>query len=92
MTTLPRFLLATGWGSVLAGDLVLNAYYKYKMDRNIAPGREPYKGKGFKRLAFQYDPADYTALGQTYRRKLVVLEFFLFAWAAAAPWIIHAGD
>jgi hypothetical protein len=76
----------------VAGSFILDAYYTYKMDRNIVPGRNPYRGKGIKRLAFQYDPADYTELGQRYRRKLVWLEFLSIVWIGAAPWIIHAGD
>jgi hypothetical protein len=76
----------------LAGGVILTAYSHYKMDRNLAPGRNAYRGKGLHRLSFQYDPEDYTELGQGYRRKAIWLELFIFGWCAAAPWIITAGD
>jgi hypothetical protein len=80
MTTLPRFLLATGWGSVFAGACILTAYYNYKMDRNVAEGRNPYRGKGngIHRLSFQYDPEDYTELGPALSPKGHMVGIFYF--------------
>jgi hypothetical protein len=100
MTTLPRFLLATGWGSALAAGIIYNAYCHYKMDHNVAPGRNPFRRwtrsdphgyKGLRRFTFQYDPNDYTEAGQTYRRKAILSEILGLAWMFAAPWIIYAG-
>jgi hypothetical protein len=78
------------WISVGVVILVWNMILQAQMMNNRVPKQEQRRLFGARQFSFQKDPADYTELGQQYRRKAIRAELVVLAYVPTlfiAVWI-----
>jgi hypothetical protein len=88
-----RVLIYVGvalWVSIGVVISVWNMVLQAQMMNNRVPTQEPWRLFGARQFSFQKDPADYTELGQQYRRKAIRAELVLLGYVPTlfvAIWI-----
>jgi hypothetical protein len=77
------YSLTALWGGVALILILWDSYLSLQMVSHRLPKRRSLFGG--RKFSFQTDPADYTDIGQAYRRRSIQVELTLLAWAPIIP-------
>jgi hypothetical protein len=79
------YSFTTLWVAVAVILMLWDGYLSIQMINHRVPKERPWSWFGGRRFSFQTDPADYTEVGQAYRRKSIRVEMALLAWIPIIP-------